>query len=118
MEKTLAASELVALSWSTITGFLRLNTSRFVMDHPLAISDALPIVRQWIEQPLIRVIRPGERHWTILEALLNEARLGGNLVSVAELASLAIEHDCKLCSTDNDFACFKKLRWRNPLLSR
>jgi hypothetical protein len=33
----------------------------------------------------------------------------------AHLAALAIEHGAVLCSTDNDFARFPGLHWRNPL---
>ena len=38
-----------------------------------------------------------------------------NLVTDAHLAALAIEHGCKLVSTDSDFARFPKLKWINPL---
>jgi uncharacterized protein len=118
LEEVLTASELVALTWPTITGFLRLTTSRFVMENPLAVSDALSIVDTWLEQPLVRIIRPGERHWPILKGLLDGVQVGGNLVTDAHLAALAIEHDCELCSTDNDFARFRRLKWHNPLLPR
>jgi predicted nucleic acid-binding protein len=40
---------------------------------------------------------------------------GGNLSSDERLAALAIEHWAELCSTDNDFGRFSRLRWRNPL---
>jgi predicted nucleic acid-binding protein len=40
---------------------------------------------------------------------------GGNLTSDAHLAALAIEHGAELCSTDNNFARFNRLRWRNPM---
>jgi len=28
---------------------------------------------------------------------------------------LAIEHNCVLCSTDDDFARFASLKWTNPI---
>jgi len=40
---------------------------------------------------------------------------GGNLISDAHLAALAIEHGAELCSSDADFSRFPQLRWRNPL---
>lgn len=88
------------------------------MEYPLPVSGALAIVREWLEQPVVRVIRPSERHWQILEALLAAVQVGGNLVADAHLAALAIEHDCELCSTDSDFARFKPVRWRNPIANR
>jgi predicted nucleic acid-binding protein len=47
--------------------------------------------------------------------LISPLGTGGNLTSDAHLAALAIEHGAELCSTDNDFARFNRLRWRNPL---
>lgn len=38
-----------------------------------------------------------------------------NLVPVAHLATLAIEHGLILCSTDGNFGRFQNLRWQNPL---
>jgi predicted nucleic acid-binding protein len=39
----------------------------------------------------------------------------GNLVPDAHLAALAVEHGLTLCSTDGDFARFRRLRWLNPI---
>ncbi len=38
-----------------------------------------------------------------------------HVTSDAHLAALAIEHGAELCTADNDFARFKRLRRRNPL---
>ena len=54
LEKIFSGSEPVALSWPTITGFLRLTTSRSVMENPLPVIDALAVVREWLEQPVVR----------------------------------------------------------------
>ena len=37
-------------------------------------------------------------------------------ISSHGLIDLAIEHNCTLCSADNDFRRFPGLRFRNPLL--
>jgi len=50
-----------------------------------------------------------------LKSILLELRITGNLVSDAHLAALAIGYGAELCSTDNDFAIFSGLRWRNPI---
>jgi predicted MPP superfamily phosphohydrolase len=39
----------------------------------------------------------------------------GTLVPDADLATLAVEHGLTLCSTDGDFARFRRLRWLNPI---
>lgn len=38
----------------------------------------------------------------------------GNLASDAHLATLAVEHNCMLPSTDADISHFKGLQWKNP----
>lgn len=38
-----------------------------------------------------------------------------DIVTDAHLAALAIEHGATLCSTDNDFKRFARLRHENPL---
>ena len=47
--------------------------------------------------------------------LISPLGTGGNLTSDAHLAALTIEHGAELCSTDNDFGRFRRLRCRNPL---
>lgn len=118
VERHFSGAELVALTWATLGGFLRVCTNRSILEKPLRLSRAVAIIDEWLAQPSIRIIRPGEQHWPILRKLFLHINLGGNLVTDAHLAALAIEHDCVLYSTDTDFARFPGLRWRNPLSRR
>jgi uncharacterized protein len=61
------------------------------------------------------LIHPGERHATVLFDLLRRLGTAGNLTTDAHLASLAIEHQAEIHSTDSDVARFSGLKWRNPL---
>ena len=61
---------------------------------------------------------PTARHLHTMRDLVSPLGLGGNITSDAYLAALAIEHGAELCSADNDFARFKRLRWRNPLVGK
>lgn len=115
LKRSFAQSEPIALTWFTLTGFLRLCTNRRVMPRPASIEQGVEIVEEWVAQPTVHIIRAGERHWSILARMLLALRVGADLVSDAHLAALAIEHDCELCSADTDFARFPGLRWRNPL---
>lgn len=72
-------------------------------------------MESWLQHPLMEVVQPGRGHWQQLRLLLEAAGTAGNLTSDAHLAALAIEHDCLLCSADNDFRRFPGLRFRNPL---
>lgn len=115
LEQIFLSAEPVALTWVTLSGFLRVSTNARIMEKPLRIAKATEIIDEWLAHPSTRIIRPGERHWSILKKLLLTINLGGNLITDAHLAALAIEHDCELCSTDTDFARFANLRWSNPL---
>ncbi|HEV2840482.1 MAG TPA: type II toxin-antitoxin system VapC family toxin [Chthoniobacterales bacterium] len=115
LEENLAGVEPIALTWATLSGFLRVCTNRRAVAKPISVEQAIEIVDEWLAQPTVHIIRPGERHWSILTRMLQALKVGGNLVSDAHLAALAIEHDCELCSPDSDFARFPELRWRNPL---
>lgn len=95
--------------------FIRIGTNPRVFEHPMTLAQASTRVQSWLDQPCTRLIYPTERHWVVLRELLIRGQAGGNLVTDAHLAALALEHGCELMSTDADFSRFPKLKWRNPL---
>ena len=115
LQDAMSGEERVGLAWTVVLGFIRVTTSPRVFEHPLSADDALRTVDAWLSQASVSPLEPGEGHWSILRDLLVEAGAAGNLTSDAHLAALAIEHGAELCSTDADFARFKRLRWTNPL---
>jgi toxin-antitoxin system PIN domain toxin len=112
----LSGSEPVCLCWPVLLAFVRIATNRRVFQRPLTLEEATQRVQSWLDQPCTRIVQPGEAHWSMLQRLLVEGQAVANLVSDAHLAALAIEHGCELHSSDSDFARFRGLRWRNPLL--
>lgn len=115
LQEAMSGEERIALAWTVILGFIRVTTSARILEHPLSVDDALLAVDAWLSQPSVSPLEPGDGHWSILRDLLLEAGSAGNLTNDAHLAALAIEHGAELCSTDADFARFKRLRWTNPL---
>lgn len=115
LESVLSGMEPVGLSWSTILAFLRIGTSPRVFERPYRIEEAESIVSSWLDRSSVAVLRPGDRYWEILRALLIEARIEAALVSDAALAALAIEHGATLCTTDRDFRRFPGLKHSNPI---
>lgn len=115
LEKTLSESELVFLAWVTILAFLRVSSNPRAFPVPLSIGAAVALVSGWLERPNVGLLGPGDRHWQILQTLLNKAQARGNLVTDAHLAALAIEHGATLCTNDRDFGRFPGLRTLNPL---
>jgi uncharacterized protein len=96
-------------------GFLRLSTSRRVLEPPLSVPVAVGYVRSWLDQPNVRFLTPGPRHLDIAFALLEKAGTAANLTTDARLAAYAIEYGAELHSNDTDFGRFPDLRWINPL---
>jgi uncharacterized protein len=111
----LSGSTPVCLCWPVLTGFIRIATNARLHQRPLTLREAVDRVQSWIDQPCVRMIHPTEHHWDILQRMLHDGNATANLVSDAHLAALAVEHNCRLCSSDADFARFPKLNWHNPI---
>jgi hypothetical protein len=97
-----------------LLAFIRLSSSARVMSRPIALREAVAVVRTWLALPVVWTPQPTERHAATLATLL-DPETKADLVPDAHLAALAIEHGLTLCSTDRDFARFEGLRWVDPL---
>jgi toxin-antitoxin system PIN domain toxin len=115
VQETLSGSETVALSWTTLIGFVRLSTRANLFEQPLQVEEALDLLDGWLAQPCTTIVNPTERHSVVLRELLTPLGTAGNLTTDAHLAALAIEHGAQLCSCDADFSRFPGLRWIDPL---
>lgn len=118
LERLLSGTREVGLAWIVILAFLRLTTHSAVLQHPLQPSTALAYLDDWLRQPCVTPVAPGAAHWPIFRSLLSATGTTGNLTSDAHLAALAIEYDCEIYSTDNDFARFPGVTHVNPLAVR
>ena len=118
LEIAMSSDDPIAFPWVVILGFLRISTNGRVFTKPLSPDEALTVVQSWLKQPITRILNPREEHWRILNSLLRETGMGGNLTTDAHLAALAIENGCELWSTDNDFRRFPRLKWINPFENR
>jgi predicted nucleic acid-binding protein len=73
------------------------------------------VVEEWLQQPNVQVLAPGDQHWSVLRRMILEGRASGPLVRDAQIAALTIEFGGVLHTADRDFARFPGLRWKNPL---
>jgi toxin-antitoxin system PIN domain toxin len=115
LESAVSGTETVGLPWIVLLAFLRLTTRTGLFQKPLTMAAAFDLVDAWLQQPSVTVPEPTVHHLRTMRDLISPLGIGGNLTSDAHLAALAIEHGAELCSTDNDFGRFSRLRWRNPL---
>lgn len=116
LEGALSGTETVGLPWLVLLAFLRLATKPGLFQKPLGVRTAFDLIDAWLLQPLVTIPETTGRHLGIMRDLVLPLGTAGNLISDAHLAALSIEHGAELCSTDNDFARFPRLRWRNPLV--
>ena len=106
-DDVMRSTETVALPTAVTVGFVRLTTNPRVMT-------AIDIVRGWLGRRNVTVPQPTARHYDVLQELIEATGVGGNLVSDAHLAALAIEHGAELCTFDNDFSRFPGLSTVRP----
>jgi uncharacterized protein len=111
----LSGTEIVGLCWPVLTAFIRIGTNARLQRRPLTLKEAVDRVQSWLEQPCVRILQPTDQHWAIFQQMLRAGNATANLVSDAQLAALAVEHNCVLQSTDQDFARFRGLKWKNPI---
>lgn len=118
LERVFSRPDRVCLAWVTVLAFMRIATNPRAFERPLTMREAVPIVSDWLAQPTVTIVAPGERHWTILQDLLTRTQARGPAVSDAHLAALAIEYGAILCTSDREFERFPGLRVLNPLVAR
>ena len=114
-EDLLNGSETVAIPWAVSSGFVRIMTHPRVLETPMRPETATDLVRSWFDVPVVSAVSPGRRHLELLRTLFVSLGVGGNLVTDAHLAAIAIELQAELHSNDTDFSRFPGLNWRNPL---
>ena len=115
LETVFSGQEPVGLPWQTVSAFLRIHTNSRLPGDRFNMEQAARVIDQWMELPQVRLLVPGERHWSLYRRMLLEGRVRGPLTTDAELAALTIEYGGVLFTTDRDFARFPGLRWVNPL---
>ena len=115
LEQLLSGAEVVGLAWVVILAFIRITTRPGILRAPLSPERALAYVHEWLDQPYVRAVGPGDHHWPILRQILAATGMAGNLVADAHLAAMALEQGAAIYSTDHDFGRFPGIEHVNPL---
>ena len=111
----LSGTETVGLPQVVVFGFVRVGTNARVFHRPMTVSEAAANVRSWLEQPVVQVLDSDSNHTEQTLKLLESVGVGGNLVTDAQIAAIAIEHGGVVHTSDTDFIRFPGLRWFNPI---
>lgn len=115
LDGALNGTEPVAFAWIALLAFLRLSTKPGLFPKPLPVDEALDRVEAWTTRPPSVVVEPTSRHLAVLAGILDQTGTGGNLVSDAHLAALAVEHGATIVTYDSDFARFPGVRFEAPV---
>jgi toxin-antitoxin system PIN domain toxin len=114
-QSCLSGTEPVGLLHVVVFGFVRLATHARAFRNPMTPEEAAGHVRSWLERPQVQVLEPGRDHLRHTLELLENLGTAGNLVSDAQMAALALDHEAVLHTADADFVRFPGLRWFNPI---
>jgi uncharacterized protein len=111
----LAGHDFVIMPDVVVFGFLRVSTSARAFRHPMTAEEAAAHVKSWLEQPVVKIPESAPDHVERVLGLLMRLGTAGNLVTDAQIAAVALEHDAVVHTADADFIRFAGLRWLNPL---
>jgi len=114
LEETLSGTDPVGLPWQTVTAFVRIVTNPKLSGKRFTPAEVIDVVDQWLDQPNVRLLDPGDQHWSFLRQMIIDGQARGPLITDAQLAALTIEYGGVLHTTDRDFSRFPGLRWQNP----
>ena len=114
-EDLINSETTILLPWIVISGFIRLVTSRHVLENPLPSLTAINIIKNITANYNISIISPGNKHFDILQNFTKYINITGSNFTDSQLAALAIEHNATIYSNDLDFQKFPGLKYINPL---
>lgn len=106
LDRALSGTETVAFTWLVLLAFLRISTHPGIFARPLAGSEALNVIEEWLDQPGSVVLEPGVRHLGVLRGLVEATTTAGNVLNDAHLAAIAVQNGAQVVSFDTDFARF------------
>jgi toxin-antitoxin system PIN domain toxin len=106
-----------AIPWPCVYEFLRVVTHPRVLTPPVPLARALEDVADLLSSPSLVLLSETPRHAAVLQTVLRQSGVTGNLVHDAHIAALCLEHGvAELITGDEDFRRFGQLRIINPFL--
>mgnify|MGYP006201948285 CR=1 FL=1 len=103
-----------AIPWPCIYEFLRVVTHPRVFSPPVPIDLALSDLAQILASPTLILLAETSRHAEVMDEMVRESGVTGNLLHDAHIAALCVEHGVsELLTGDRDFARFP-LTVKNP----
>jgi predicted nucleic acid-binding protein len=112
----MSGDEPIGLTYPVIFAFVRIGTSARAFERPMSLAQATMHISAWIQRQMTRVLQPDAGHaQQVLELLASAASAGGNLVTDAQIAAVAIAYQGSVHTADRNFMPFKNLSSYYPL---
>ncbi len=103
-----------AIPWPCVYEFLRVVTHPRVFNPPVPVEVALHDLQQILQSPSLRLLSETAGHAEVMNRLIDDSGVTGNLVHDAHIAALCTEHGVtELITGDRDFSRFP-LKVTNP----
>lgn len=116
LDSVAARSDLLFLTWTVITGYIRIVTHPAILGNPLSPGEAIANIASLLGLPRVRVVGEGEGFWELFQELAADHPPRGNAVPDLYLAALLRHNGVRtLYTTDRDFRRFEFLDVRDPL---
>jgi len=107
-----------AIPWPCICEFLRVVTHPRVYHPPVPPEIAFQDLRKVLASPSLILLSETPRHHGVLEQVIQQSGVSGNLIHDAHIVALCLEHGVsELLTGDRDFARFTGMRFTNPFVS-
>lgn len=107
-----------AIPWPCIYEFLRVVTHPRVYHPPVPAEIALQDLRNLLASPSLLLLSETPRHHAVLEDVIRQSGVSGNLIHDAHIVALCLEHGVsELLTGDRDFARFTGMRFTDPFAS-
>ncbi len=113
-EDQVNASRPIGICWPVFQAFLRLLTSRTIVEKPYTASQLFKIAEEWWERPTVRLLSPSSATYRLFRELMENHSLSGGSGTDALIAAFALEHAGRLISNDTEFLRFSELVVENP----
>jgi toxin-antitoxin system PIN domain toxin len=117
MEDLANGREMFALSTLVAIAFVRIVTNPGFRPIPTPLEHALAVVDSLVAMPSCVMTGPGENHWPLVRALIQETGSQGKHVADAQHAAVALENGCTWVTRDSDFDKFRKSGLRVQILT-
>jgi toxin-antitoxin system PIN domain toxin len=104
-----------ALPWPCVYEFLRVVTHPRVYEPPVPLEIARADMGTILACPSLHLLSETPRHSEILDEILSESGVTGNLVHDAHIVALCREHGVReILTADSDFRRFRGIKVTDP----